>query len=318
MKTSKILITGALGHIGSAFIHAVQPGQYASVTLIDNFLTQRYASLLNLPANVKFTFHEEDITKHDLTAHLTGVDAVIHLAAITDAASSFGKPEEVERVNFEGTRKVALACAQSGARLIYLSTTSVYGVSQGWVDETAADDQLKPQSPYADSKIRGERLVQELADSHNLHYTILRFGTIYGPSIGMRFHTAVNKFCWQANLGLPITVWKTALHQKRPYLDLTDAVRALNFVINTPATQNQLYNVLTDNHTVQEVIDAIITQIPKVDIKLVDAQIMNQLSYTVRTERFKAAGFNYSGSLTQGVAQTLQRLAAFRAFPPLG
>ena len=47
-----------------------------------------------------------------------------------------------------------------------------------------------------------------------------RFGTIFGASPGMRFHTAVNKFCWQAVMGQPITVWSTAYDQKRPYLEV--------------------------------------------------------------------------------------------------
>src|ERR1700704_5984440 len=67
--------------------------------------------------------------------------------------------------------------------------------------------------------------------AQGLRCVIFRFGTIAGASIGMRFHTAVNKFAWQACLGIPITVWRTALHQKRPYLSLRDAVRALAFVL---------------------------------------------------------------------------------------
>ena len=48
-----------------------------------------------------------------------------------------------------------------------------------------------------------------------MKFIILRFGTIYGVSSGMRFHTAVNKFCYQAAFNKPLTVWKTALNQKK-------------------------------------------------------------------------------------------------------
>ena len=53
----KILITGALGHIGSKLIHSIKPGEYKEVRLIDNMLTQRYASLFNLPKGVNYKFY---------------------------------------------------------------------------------------------------------------------------------------------------------------------------------------------------------------------------------------------------------------------
>ena len=59
-------------------------------------------------------------------------------------------------------------------------------------------------------------------------YYILRLGTILGFSKGIRFHTAVNKFCFQASLSQELTVWRTVLHQRRPYLILEDFNRAIN------------------------------------------------------------------------------------------
>ena len=55
-------------------------------------------------------------------------------------------------------------------------------------------------------------------------YITLRFGTIVGPSPGMRFHTAANKFCMQAFLDRPFAIWKTALFQYRPYLSIRDLI----------------------------------------------------------------------------------------------
>ena len=69
----------------------------------------------------------------------------------------------------------------------------------------------------------------------NLKGIILRLGTIFGVSKGMRFHTAVNKFCYQAAFKKPLTIWKTAYDQKRPYLDLQDACAVVEF-ITCPAT----------------------------------------------------------------------------------
>jgi UDP-glucose 4-epimerase len=301
----KIAITGALGHIGSRFIHSLAPGQFDEVLLIDNMATQRYPSLFNLPEGVRYRFVEADIMTAELTQLLGGIDAVIHLAAITNAAGSFDNQDQVERVNFDGTERVARACMQTGTRLVFLSTTSVYGTAAAVVDENCSEDELKPQSPYAQSKIKSEKLLAKLAAESSLKFVACRFGTIYGTSIGMRFHTAVNKFVWQACMGEPITVWRTAMDQKRPYLELGDAVRALRFILERDLFDGQVYNVLTDNCTVGQIVDVIRRHVPDLAVKLVDAAIMNQLSYEVACEKFRAKGFEFRGSLGAEIERSI-------------
>ena len=66
----RIVVTGALGHIGSRFIHGLRPGEFDEVVLLDNLSTQRYASLFDLPAGVPFRFYEEDVCQCDLERHL--------------------------------------------------------------------------------------------------------------------------------------------------------------------------------------------------------------------------------------------------------
>jgi UDP-glucose 4-epimerase len=308
----KLLITGALGHIGSRLIHDLRPGQFTEVVLVDNLATQRYASLFNLPDGVPFRFIEADVCTADLQKLFSGVDVVIHLAAVTNAAGSFEIQAEVEKVNYDGTERVARACAAAGCRMIFLSTTSVYGTQEDVVDEFCPLDQLKPQSPYADSKIRAENLLAELGRTQGLRFISGRFGTIYGISPGMRFHTAVNKFTWQACVGEPLTVWRTALHQKRPYLDLGDAVRALQFIITTDRFDGQIYNVLTENLTVHDVVEELRKHVPDLQVNLVDAKIMNQLSYTVANERFRKLGFDFTGQFQKAIAETVKVLRNVR------
>lgn len=309
---AKIVITGALGHIGSRFIRTLKPGDFDEVRLIDNLSTQRYASLFNLPAGVPYNFIQDDICTADLAKLFTGADVVVHMAAATDAAGSAGRADEVRKVNFGGTERVARACVETGSKMIFFSTTSVYGTAKEVVDENCSKEELKPQSPYAESKIDAERLLAKLGEGEGLRFVALRLGTIFGASVGMRFHTAVNKFIWQAVMGLPITVWRTALHQKRPYLDLEDAVRALNFIIRGSHFDNKLYNVLTTNSTVNEIIEAIRKHRPDLKIDFVDNAIMNQLSYEVACDRFKALGFKFQGSLERAVADTVALLPSLQ------
>ena len=311
-RKKRVLITGALGHIGSLLIHSFQPSEFDEVILLDNLSTQRYCSLFNLPQGVPFRFVEADICNDDLEKHFIGIDIVIHFAAITNAAASFEIQEQVEKVNFHGTQRVAEACIACGCKLLFPSTTSVYGTQAEVEDENCGEDELKPQSPYATSKLRAEQLLQSLEKSSGLQFVICRFGTIFGTSIGMRFHTAVNKFVWQACVGQPLTVWRTAMNQKRPYLDLNDAIRAIRFIIATNRFDQQIYNVLTINATVAEIISTIEKNIPDLRVEYVDAVIMNQLSYTVACDKFQALGFNFEGSLERGVSETIQLICRVR------
>lgn len=306
---SKIIITGALGHIGSKLIREL-PGHFhgMEMVLIDNLCTQRYCSLFNLPESGKYHFIEADILTYDLSAIVCEHDIVIHLAAITDAASSFSNKEQVELVNLDGTRIVAEICARRKAKLVFLSTTSVYGTQNGVVAENCSEEELQPQSPYAISKVAAERYLFKLGAEKDLNYVICRFGTIFGTSVGMRFHTAVNKFCWQAVMGQPITVWRTALYQQRPYLDLADAVAALAYIIKKELFNGDIYNVLTANATVNEIITTISLTIQDATIKYIDEQIMNQLSYTVSNDKFKSTGFVFKGNLSVGIKETLELL----------
>ena len=111
----KIVVTGALGHIGSKLIREL-PKYFEDLELLllDNLMTQRYCSLFNLPKGTNYQFVECDVTKVDLLSLLDDTSVVIHLAAITDAAGSFEKADIVEQNNFEATKKVAEACMETG------------------------------------------------------------------------------------------------------------------------------------------------------------------------------------------------------------
>lgn len=303
----RIVITGALGHIGSRLIREL-PAMFpdAEIVMVDNLSTQRHCSLFNLPAQGRYRFLEADVLEADLPDIFLGADVVIDLAAITDAAGSIDIPDRLEKVNFAGTERVAQACIATGSPLVLVSTTSVYGVSSSVVDEDCRD--LRPQSVYARCKLKAEQRLAELGQAYNLDFVTCRFGTIFGVSPGMRFHTAVNKFVWQACLDVPLTVWRTALNQQRPYLDLGDAIGALSFILRRRLFDRQIYNVLTANATVGEVIDYIRPHVARLQIDYVSSPIMNQLSYAVSNDKFRSLGFEFSGSLPAGILETIRLL----------
>jgi nucleoside-diphosphate-sugar epimerase len=315
----KTVITGALGHIGSRLIRDLPcafPG--GEIIMLDNLSTQRYCSLFNLPREGNYRFIEADILDYDLKPLLKHADVVIHLAAITNAAASFGNPDQIEQVNFEGTQKVAQACLEMDTPIFFPSTTSVYGTQAALVDEDCSIDELKPQSPYAESKLKAEGLLYQMGQDAGLRYVICRFGTICGVSEGMRFHTAVNKFCWQSVMGLPLTIWSTALHQRRPYLSLVDAVESLKFIIQNEIYDNRIYNVVTQNLTPADLVRMIEAHVGQLEIQYTDSQIMNLLSYEVANRRFLDRGFAFSGNIENDISETisLMRTSNRAWFPP--
>ena len=95
------------------------------------------------------------------------------------------------------------------------------------------------------------------------------------------------------------------MHQRRPYLDLGDATRALDFIVKTNRFDNQIYNVVTTNATVDEIVKILRSHVAELEVELVDSEIMNQLSYRVSCEKFQALGFQFKGSLEEGIGETV-------------
>jgi len=309
----KILVTGGLGHIGSELIRAYSRREDVQlVRILDNLSMQRYCSLFNLPQETHYEFIEGDINDPEsLRKAIDDINAVIHLAAITDAPATIKIPEKTREVNLEGTRRVLEESQRQGVeRLIFASTTSVYGETEGLVDERFKD--YKPATPYAEAKLAAERIVSEAGKSGKIDTRILRMGTIFGQTIGMRFHTAVNKFAYLAAMGKPLTVWKAAYEQKRPYLGIQDSIRGFQFLEQGNGKTGDVYNAVTKNYTVKEVIEAIRKFVPDVQITEVDSPIINQKSYEVDSTKIRTLGFEFRDNLEGLVQETLNLFAAIK------
>src|SRR5262249_60447017 len=124
----KIVVTGALGHIGSALIRSL-PDCFtgADIVMIDNMATLRYPSLFDLPKHGRYSSIEAHVRHAELRPLFKDAHAAVHLAATTDAVGSVNNPAATEANNYNATAKVAAVCAETGTRLIHLSSTSVYG-----------------------------------------------------------------------------------------------------------------------------------------------------------------------------------------------
>ena len=302
----KILITGACGHIGTHIVENIHKIKgVKDLILLDNLNSSKINSLFNLKTKIKIKFHEIDVAHSNDLFKFKKIDVLIHCASMTNAERSFGIKKIMFKNNINCMKNVIRFCKKNKTKLIHISSTSVYGVQKKLVAEN--DDRLlKPQSPYAKIKILEEKLLKK--ESKNLSFMSFRFGTIAGISKGMRFHTAINKFCLDASLNQNIKVYKTAFNQFRPYLSLKDAFKIFKICIEKKLFLNDIYNAHSGNFTVKEIIDKIKISKKNIKIKFVNSKIMNQLSYKVDKSKIEKLGIKLNSDINQDIQETLKIL----------
>jgi len=302
-----LLITGCCGHIGSYLVNNIYKIDKINKTIIvDNFHSTQINSLFNINKRNNIKFYNLDLTKKNALNKFNKIDYVIHLASMTNAAGSFNKKKEMYKNNINCMKNIINFCKNKKAKLIHISSTSVYGKQASIVDENCEKKFLKPQSPYADIKLIEEEMLKK--ETKKIKYVTYRFGTISGVSTGMRFHTAVNKFCYNASIGEPIAVYKTALNQFRPYLSLKDAFKVFKFTIDNDLFKNNIYNALSENCTVNQIIQKIKKYKKKIKIKFVYSEIMNQLSYHVDKKKLNKEGLNLKNKISEDIKDTIKLL----------
>jgi len=303
-----ILITGVLGHIGSSLLENISKiKNLKKVYLIDNARSNNLNVLFNLKKNkIKINFIEGDLLDDSVLKKIKDkVDVVIHLASITNAEASFKFKDLIYKNNLGVFKKICNFCLKKKAKLIHLSSTSIYGSQSSLVDEDC--DFLKPQSPYADVKLLEEKYLKK-KENRKLKYITLRLGTITGVSKGMRFHTAVNKFCYKTILKEEVPIWNNAMNQYRPYLSLSDAIKTIIFIINNNFFDEQIYNVLTNNYTVREILKMIRKNHFKLKIRKTESPILNQNSYKVSDEKIRKFKIFFNKNIKKDISETLKLL----------
>ena len=300
----KLIITGACGHIGSYIAERMYLiPKIKKTILIDNLESNRHCSLFNISNKNNLSFFQIDLSKKKSLDKFKDADYLIHLASMTNAEKSFGKEKEMYKNNLDCMNNVVNFCKKNKVKLIHLSSTSVYGKQAELVDETCEKKYLKPQSPYAKIKLIEENILKK---TKKIKYNTFRFGTIAGYSKGIRFHTAVNKFCLNAALNQDITVYKTALNQYRPYLSLRDAFKVFKFCIEKNFFKNDIFNALSGNFTVNEILTKIKNKKKNIKVKLVNSEIMNQLSYHVDDSKIRKYGLRLNSDLQKDINETLK------------
>lgn len=298
----KILITGGLGHIGSYLLENIDKIKFIKkIYIIDNLSTNRYCSLFNLPkTNKKIYFYQNDLSLKNALKNFKKVDVVLNLASSTDAEGSLKIKNKIYRNNLGIFDNILRYCKKNSSKLIHISSTSVYGEQRGLVDENCK--KLKPKSPYAEIKVKEENILKK----NKIRFVSYRFGTISGVSKGMRFHTAINKFCLYSVLGKPLPIWKSMMNKPRPYLSLRDAFKVIKFTIENNFFNNETFNILSENLTLKKIIGYFKKYKKTIKIKYEKSKLVNQYSYRVSNEKFTRKALLLKSNIYHDIKFTLK------------
>jgi nucleoside-diphosphate-sugar epimerase len=169
------VVTGAAGFIGSHLAESLL-AQGHDVVAVDCF-TDYYDPAAKEENAAAFDVVRIDLAADDLD--LTGIDGVFHLAG-QPGVRSFGEVfEEYVRHNLLATRRVFESAAAAGVRVVFASSSSVYGDAESY--PTREETEPRPISPYGVTKLGCEHLAGAYAKGFALEAVVLRYFTVYGP-----------------------------------------------------------------------------------------------------------------------------------------
>jgi UDP-glucose 4-epimerase len=314
MTDLRILVTGGCGYIGSALVPLLlEADRVGEVVVFDSLASGSPATLAGC-LDEGLTFRRGDVREYgDVEGAVRGVDTVIHLAAITGAASTHDRREETMAVNRDGTENVLTAAQKFGVENVVLaSSCNNYGrVASREIDE---ETDQNPLNPYAESKVAAEELLAETIDGTGVEGTALRMSTNYGWAPGIRFNLVVNHFVFRGLTDRPLTVYGDGSNW-RPFVHVRDAARAYAEAALTPdAWPRAVYNVGSNdgNYRIAEVAEIVREELDRgLDVTYLEEEHPGP-SYHVDFDRLAETGFETEWTLREGIRHLADRLRRAR------
>lgn len=297
----KILVTGTEGYIGCLLAPLLLEDGHDVIGVDTGFYRQGW--LYPGVAQSARTLNKDIRNISD--ADMDGVDAVVHLAELSNDPAGELNPNATFHINHEGSVRLAKLAKKAGvSRFVYASSCSVYGVAgEDLLDESSP---VSPQTAYAQCKVKVETDVSEMADS-DFSPTFLRNATAYGASPRMRFDIVLNNLAglaWTKNriaMTSDGTPWRPLVHA----LDISQAVRK-TLAAPREVIHNQIFNVgdTGHNYRVREIAEIVANAFPGCELSFGPPDKDNR-SYRVSFEKINTVlpGFACQWNAEKGARQ---------------
>jgi len=278
----RVLVTGNKGYIGTVMVPMLQEKGFDVVGLDSDFFDgcffgdeSEYGAIQNIHSIRK------DLRDVELS-DLQGVDAVVHLAALSNDPLGDFNPTVTYEINYEGSVRLAQLAKRAGVqRFVFSSSCSVYGASTA--DIVTERSELNPVTPYGISKTRAEDGISKLADS-KFSPTIMRSATAYGLSPMLRCDLVLNNLIgWAYTKG--IVYLKSDGMAWRPIVHIRDISRAFIAVLEASGelVHNEVFNVgrTEENYRIHEIAEVVKETVPNSEIKYAKDAEPDKRSYRV-------------------------------------
>ncbi|MFB7633181.1 NAD-dependent epimerase/dehydratase family protein [Streptomyces sp. NPDC056149] len=306
----RVLLTGHQGYLGTVMAPVLTAAGHEVVGLDAGL----FSDCVLGPAPADPSGHRVDL--RDVTAsHVAGVDAVIHLAALSNDPLGSLAPELTYDINHRASVRLAQLARDAGVRrFLYASTCSVYGAAGG-DDLVAEDAPLRPVTPYAESKVRVEDDLHALADG-DFSPVYLRNATAFGYSPRLRADIVLNNLVGHALLSGEVLVLSDGTPW-RPLVHAADIARAFAAALDAPreAVHDRAFNIGSEanNVTVAEIAERVAEAVSGSRVRITGENGADPRSYRVDFSRFRAAvpGFDCAWTVRRGA---LELADAYRTF----
>jgi UDP-glucose 4-epimerase len=255
------LITGGAGFVGSHLADALL-AQGHRVTIIDDLSTGSMSNIAHLREHPRFHRVIDTMLNPSLLAELVDdADAIFHLAAAVGVKLIVESPVRTMETNIRCTELLFALAAKKGKKVLLTSTSEVYGKSTAIPFREDGDLVMgattRGRWSYACSKAIDEFLAIAYWREKRLPTVVVRLFNTVGPRQTGRYGMVIPNFVRQALANEPITVYGDGT-QRRCFLHVSDAVRALTALMETDAAVGEVHNIgNTEEVTIQELAERV-------------------------------------------------------------
>lgn len=267
-QKSVTLVAGAAGLVGSALCRRLLDAGH-DVLALDNFLTGSRENLNALLAHPNFLLLEHDL-QLPLPALPRNVDKIYHLASPASPDDFGPLAMEIMNVNTQGTRYLLDLARESGAKLLFASTSEVYGNPQVHPQNEAYwgnVNSLGPRSCYDESKRFGESLITHYARLFEVDYVIARIFNTYGPRMRVNDGRVVPNFLLAALQRKPLFLHGGG-QQTRSFCYVDDLVVGLEMLMDSDKTRGHVFNLGNPHEYTIEVLATAICEVAGLPVRL--------------------------------------------------